>query len=755
MKQFLPLILGLFFILLCLPVRAGHIVGGEMTYRCLGGGDYEFTLRLYRDDLCLNCADFFDDPASIAIYRCNGNGCNAESSSRPYAALNVQNPAIDTVVNPDYPCLIPPSVRVLEAVYRFRLSDYGISLPPGNVSYHVVYQRCCRNITINNLSTPSELGATWRVEINPLAQAECNNSPAFKDFPPTVVCEGQPLEYDHGAVDPDGDSLVYSFCAPLDGGGPVTMEPTVFTCEGAIPTPPCPPPYGPVVYNQGVFSAQQPMLGDPVVTIDQNTGLISGTPNIIGQFVVGVCVEEYRDGQLIGKVFRDFQFNVASCDPTVLAQVNSDALLGPQNYLINSCGDSTVRFLNQSVEERFIDFVEWEFDINGEDVVSEEWSPEITFPGIGQYTGRLILNRETDCGDTAEITVNIFPEIRAEFVFEFDSCDPGPVRFTDLSFSGSDTITDWNWDFGDGNSSTDQNPEHNYLRPNLQHVALAVTDINACRDTITDQVPYFPVPEQLLLGPGSYRLCEPAEVFFENISEPVDERYVTNWDFGDGGQDTSLNPVHIYTEPGIYPVALEVVSPTGCRIDTVFNTFVEVRPSPDAGFSFSPDDPTNIEPTVSFFDQSEGAFAWFWDFGTGTDQSRAQNPVFTFPDTGFYDVMQVVTHPSGCLDTLIQRVDVRPEVRYFLPNAFTPNGDGLNDTYFGKGVLPGISDFSMTIWNRWGQLVFETSDPNQGWNGRYRNTGQEAPNDSYLVVVRFTGPRGHAYSFKGSATVVR
>jgi len=114
-----------------------------------------------------------------------------------------------------------------------------------------------------------------------------------------------------------------------------------------------------------------------------------------------------------------------------------------------------------------------------------------------------------------------------------------------------------------------------------------------------------------------------------------------------------------------------------------------------------------------------------------------------------------VTHPSGCQDSLVQRIDIRPDVRYFLPNAFTPNADGLNDTYFGKGFLIGISSFNLSIWNRWGEKVFETTDPNEGWNGRYQNSGQEAPNDSYLVLVRFTGPRGQPFEFKGSATIVR
>ncbi|HRF37954.1 MAG TPA: gliding motility-associated C-terminal domain-containing protein, partial [Saprospiraceae bacterium] len=95
-------------------------------------------------------------------------------------------------------------------------------------------------------------------------------------------------------------------------------------------------------------------------------------------------------------------------------------------------------------------------------------------------------------------------------------------------------------------------------------------------------------------------------------------------------------------------------------------------------------------------------------------------------------VTQVVTRPSGCRDTATQIVDIRPEVRFHLPNAFTPNADGLNDTYKGVGIMEGARAFNMSIWNRWGEMVFETDSPNEGWNGRKFNTGQDSPPGVYV-----------------------
>ncbi|MEZ4986641.1 MAG: gliding motility-associated C-terminal domain-containing protein [Saprospiraceae bacterium] len=118
-------------------------------------------------------------------------------------------------------------------------------------------------------------------------------------------------------------------------------------------------------------------------------------------------------------------------------------------------------------------------------------------------------------------------------------------------------------------------------------------------------------------------------------------------------------------------------------------------------------------------------------------------------------MQQIVFHPSGCTDTATALIDIFPDIRYFIPNAFTPNGDGSNDFFVGKGIVSGIQDFHFRIWNRWGEPVFETEDPFSGWNGRKNNTGQEMPAGVYLVVVTFRDPRGEPYEIKGFATLVR
>ena len=749
-RQIFPVLMVLISLFLTQHLQARHIIGGVMTYECLGNDNYEFTLRVYRDCNCTDCA-LLDQVAEIGIYQCNGpNDCPNQQQNTPYASLSVPLTSESFVEEPDYPCLIPPNVCGQEGIYRFTLN-----LPQSNLSYFVTYQRCCRNVTISNIVNPDGTGASFFIELTPSAQSLCNSSPFFATYPPIIICNNAPINYDHSAIDPDGDLLIYEFCAPLKGGGSILTEPAYSSCDGAKPNPACPPPYNPVSFLAPSYSASAPMGGNPVVSIDSQTGLITGTPLFQGQYVVGVCVSEYRNGALLSKVVRDFQFNVASCDPTVVADVREDFQISDQEFVINACGETDVFFENQSYQQSFIDNFRWSFDVGAaQNVESTEWSPTITFPGIGTYEGNLFLNENTDCGDTAKIFVNVYPAIDADFSFVYDTCVAGAVAFTDLSATGACCLTAWDWEFGDGNESSVPNPEHTYHSPGDIPVKLTVTDTNSCVDELTKIVNYFPVPNLIVIAPSAEIACEPAEIFFDNLSFPIDTTYDILWEFGDGGTSSEISPFYIYDTPGTYTVSVDITSPIGCQTDTTFQSLITVLASPEAGFSFMPDQLSSLKPEVQFTDESLRAFSWQWDFGDGQG-SNARSPYYIYPDTGMFVVQQVVIHQSGCTDTLLAAIDIVPDIRYFLPNAFTPNGDGTNDTYAGIGIFKGISAFKMSIWNRWGEPMFEAQTPNEAWNGKKNNVGNDQPSGVYLVMVQFKNPRGEAIEMKSYATLIR
>ena len=738
--------------LLSIPLFSAHIIGGELTYDCLGytNGDpnsnsrtYQFVMKIYRD--CQGGGAGFDSApfgafqASVTIFQ----------GSDQYDIIFLGPPDVTSVdPNPNNPCLqVPTNVCVEEGVYTFD----PIDLPIVNESYFISYQRCCRNNSIDNLVDPGGSGATYVMELTPEAQQECNSSPTFNDFPPVVICVGEEFNFDHSATDADGDQLVYEFCSPFLGGGPNTGNATAL--NGVAPNPDSPPPYDPVNFIPVDFDQLNPLGNDSDISINVATGLITGTPAFMGQFVVGVCVYEFRNGVLMSTIRRDFQFNVTFCEPTVVADVSEDDIIN-DFYYIESCGDNTLTIINQSYQQSFIDEFRWEFYLDGQTEIIEDWNANITFPGEGNYNGLLILNPGTECGDTAEIVVNIYPELVADFSFDYDTCIAGPIAFTDESFAESGEITNWSWDFGDGNGSSNRSPEYLYKEPGLQEVSLRVTDINGCIAITEEEVSYFPVPDLIIISPSAFTGCAPGEITFNNLSSPVDESYEIIWNFGDAGTSTELSPAHIYEEDGLFSVEVEITSPIGCQTDTLFPDLIEIEPSPVAAFEYSPDKLDVFNPYTEFTDQSSGADRWYWNFNNQAT-SIQQNPSFTFRDTGLQEVILVVTHPSGCIDSLVQFIDVEPVTTFFFPNAFTPNSDSVNDIFKGEGYIDGLKSYSMQIWNRWGEQIFESNNPADGWNGLKNNSGRMAPPGVYMYLVSYVGPRGEQNDLQGFITLIR
>ncbi|MFN0033497.1 MAG: PKD domain-containing protein [Saprospiraceae bacterium] len=752
-STFSILSLFLFFLFPSL-VEARHIIGGDITYICLGETSpgvkrWRFTMHIYRD--CYGGGPFFDQPAAMAIYQ------GTELVSTLYSSFGINLGSYSGLV-PDTPQCVTniPLVCVEEAIYVFE-EDLPVLT---NESYFIVHQRCCRNETITNIVIPGDVGATFSIELTPAAMAVCNDSPVYNNFPPIIICNNLPLNFNHSATDADGDVLVYSFCHALAGGGNPTNGADPLSCAGVTPTPPCPPPFDIVPYTVPTYNFNNPVGGDPQVNINPVSGQITGTPQLIGQFVVAVCVQEFRNGQLLSTVRREFQFNVTSCTPDIDAKLSADSLtINLEDYTIKSCGEKTIFFQNKTTVAANVKDVEWRFDMNGTTVSDKvnKWFTAFTFPDTGLYHGLLLINQNSGgCSDTAFIHVRIFPEVHASFAYDYDTCVAGPVVFDDQS-KGDGGLNQWKWNFGiPGSASSKQNPTYQYPAPGNHPVTLKVTDKNKCADDTTAVIEWFPVPPVIIIQPSSYFGCVPATIFFDNLSTPIDESYHIVWYFGDGDStENVISPTHLYDRPGVYDVRVEITSPIGCFIYADFPKLITMEPPPVADFLCDPDSAlTNFNNTVRFIDQSSGAEHWNWQIGPNFT-TLEQNPTHTFLDTGRVSVRLLVTHPAGCKDSITKELDIRPVVTWFMPNAFTPNGDGTNDDFFGKGFLNGVTNFKMSIWNRWGELVFETSNPNDKWNGEKRNAGGMSPEGVYVYTVTFTGPRGEVNEYKGFATVVR
>jgi len=757
MNKYLIFLTFVFCQFLLTDVQALHIVGGDVTYACLGLNpngtrvSFRITFTMYRDSRSMGAP--FDQNALFGIYRGSGNSWTHVQTSQP---INPRFIEAIPIISPN-PCLIvPTNLGVEKGTYEF---DVTLDVS-ATASYLIAYQRCCRNNTINNLIDPGTTGAAFTIEITPFAQQTCNNSPTFNDFPPVVICVNEAIGFDHSATDKDGDQLVYEFCAPLTAGGTdgSTGQGNATDCTGVTPLPSrCLPPYRQVTFALPLYSFVNPMGGNPIVYIDPVTGLIDGSPNLTGQFVVGVCVKEFRNGVLLSVIQRDFQFNVNPCQLAIDAKVRSDREVG-DTAIFDLCGDSTISIVNLSTDVSRISSYYWEFDINGEIQIFNTRNLDLVFPSLGVYNGKMVLNRDvpgaSNCKDSLNIQVNVLPPVKADFDYVYDTCFASAVQFVDKSFSGAGPIQEWEWDFVE-DVSGDKDPFYFYETPGNKPVTLIVTDINLCKDTLTDLIVYFPAPGLVVIEPNTFIGCNPGTISFNNLSKPIDETYDIVWDFGDGTKGSGLSPTHTYQNVGVYSVRVLITSPIGCTVGQVFSDWITILPKPQAGFTFTPQNPNVFNNELIFEDQSKDAISWFWQFGNlGT--SFIQEPVFAFRDTGVYEIIQVVLHESGCTDTAFALIDIEPIITFFLPNAFTPNFDGLNEVFIGKGYFVGMENYVMTIWDRWGQKIFESDDPNIGWNGLKNNVGSELlPAGVFIYNVSFKDPRNKVTNLKGQVTLIR
>jgi len=204
------------------------------------------------------------------------------------------------------------------------------------------------------------------------------------------------------------------------------------------------------------------------------------------------------------------------------------------------------------------------------------------------------------------------------------------------------------------------------------------------------------------------------------------------WNFGDNSKGNSSNPKHCYTKPGTYDVTLTISDINGCINTITKKAKVTVYPSPTADFTADPQPTTIVDPVIHFTDLSIGAVSWLWNFGEQGSTSSLQNPVYAYKDTGCYLAQLSISNQYGCKDTVEKRVCIRGEYTFYAPNAFTPDGDGLNDLFFPKGTGIDPEHYELMLFDRWGNLIWQTKVWGEGWDGRANGGKEIAQQDVYV-----------------------
>lgn len=624
-------------------MQAAHLIGGEISYVCNGANNYDIKLRIYRD--CGGGGAPFDANAEVAIYDVNNVLVNTLTAAK--------GPTITVSTGfTGNPCATaPPALCSEYAEY-----EYNATLPPVAGGYTLVHQRCCRNNGISNIANSGSFGNTYSINIPP-NDVSCNSSPQIVGVPPVTLCLGIPTTIPINATDPDGDSLFFEFCDIFNGGA--TGGGGGGNCNSTIPSPPCPPPFTPMTFI-APFTSGDPLPGNPAFALDPNNGTLTGTSNMLGQYVVGICVSEYRNGVPLSQVRLDYQFNFASCISTVV----SDIVTAIEDPTIG-CDGFTIDFTNQS---QGATGYFWDFgDQTTLADTSRDFEPSYTYPGPGTYTLTMIAEPGAACADTIITDFTIKAPINPDFTISGIQCFEG----LDLDFipiGNYPNSATFEWNFG----------------PNARPVAS-----------------------------------------FDRFPQGV------SWDV-----------------PGKHYINLKVTA-NGCEyflIDSIQADAYTV--DVDAG----PDTLVSRDDLV--FLSGSGASTYLWTSSEAvrfSSMTTAQTSVELRPqNTDTIEFYLLGTDHNGCqgLDTVVVWIIPETEAEEII-NLFSPNGDGLNETFDLNALNPDL-DCELTVINRWGTEIYYENQYNNAWTGIDKN-GNPLDDGTYYYILRRDGEIIH----KSAVTIIR
>jgi gliding motility-associated-like protein len=713
------LLIAAAMIFLTLQARATHIVGGEMTYTCLGNNQYEIKLTIFRDCFYGSPAAWFDDPASIGVFDASDNYM--------YQILVPLDPMLIDTLDPDLgsECfVVPPDVCVHTTTYTTTAL-----LPFQAGGYQLVYQRCCRNQTIVNIVEPLDVGATYSINLTEEALLVCNSSPKFNNWPPLYLCVNQPFQIDQSATDGDGDSLVYALCNPLTGADP--SEP--------MPQPPNSPPYDTVPWL-GTYDAGDMLnggAGGVAMTINSQTGLLTGTPIITGQFVIGICIEEYRDGQLISVSRRDYQVNVGNCGNI------TSSFFAPEML----CDSYTVAFDNQSVNaSNYLWFFNYPDDLTATSTIED---PVYTYPDTGLYTIMLVAEPGVSCTDTFLQNIHILPNsLFAIFeVEQVDCADSLTVQVTDSSLDTAAAVASWDWLLVNGTDtllSSEPDPAFVLTQQGTATLTLTVTSTNGCTRTLEQTFPVQFIDDPIF--EDSISLCaNGAGVELNPDGSFPGATYL--WQPPNGLDDpNSPNPTAAPDSTTTYSV---VITDSGefCVVEkevtVIVSPFATVTPEIDTLLEGE-----SVQLTATY----DPTYSYNWEPTAGLSDPNIHNPVATPVESTVYTL--TVTDQNGCVvvrTVTLVVLTLCEEPFIFVPTGFSPNGDGHNDTFRVMGN--NIEKIYLAVYNRWGEKVWETTTPGEGWDGTYKS--KLLTSDAFGYYVELTCFGGLQFSKKGNVTLFR
>jgi gliding motility-associated-like protein len=522
--------------------------------------------------------------------------------------------------------------------------------------------------------------------------------------------------------------------------------------------------------SQSVFSAFPPM--DPQIIVDnyqclnnldyydlqveantEGSALYSWelSAGTVPQFANGEFVEGIQLNPEIIATTVTVTVTENGCEETASATINNPAdpvaLITPQESF---CDGMVYSFENESTDATFYS---WDFGTPGTNDISNNFEPTFAFPDTGYYQVMLIASSAFTCSDTTFFNFQIYGMLDPEFPPHDPQCFEGnSFDFTAQGASVNTAI--YTWDFGpmaNISSSSQPNPQNIIFEsPGWHDVQLTIAE-NGCVESYTDSVwviANFEIEFEVEPASG----CPPLTASFSGYTV-ADVPVNFTWDFGDGTVSSSQNTNHLYTMPGIYDVTATAYTTAGCieSVTAFYPNAVIVQSPPTAGFSIEPQVLDILDPTVTITDMSSGGTECYYVTSDG-GESNSCDFNYSFLESGIQSITQIVTNEFGCVATATGEVIINGFL-FYAPNAFTPNNDGLNDYWLPE--FTGISKYDIKIFNRWGDVIFESDNPAKAWTGSVHNGEYFAQDGVYNYVVHAEDLVGLPHEFVGHIVLTR
>lgn len=792
-----PVLLLITLLIISFPLatlKADHILGGELYYSCNGSNNITVYFKNYFD--CNEIAQP-DNNIKIFVRDMNGNFIFPFSGTQNFFTISMIS---DENISDQFDdnCMGTPPVLCRNVITY----SGTVALDPVVGGFELIYQRCCRQDDILNLldwQQSNNNGSTYSVYVPHEPGNPCtNSSPVFNFGPPVVIGANFLQSFNYSATDPDGDQLVYRLCTPYAG-----LE-SGCNDVGSLGCPDLPFNIFPLEWGSS-YSENNQVGGTPTMNIT-NAGIVNCKPASTGNFVTAICVDEYDNGQLISSVRRDFTFVIVNTN-SINAEL-TNGILNPDGSIdLYECNDLEVEFNNSSVGA---DSFHWDFgDPGSAQNTSTETSPTHLYSAEGDYEVELIAYSGI-CNDTAIINLHIQSGFESEFNVVAD-CPGLPAQFNDLTTTNLGTILTWQW-IVEGDTITGQNPTYTFQNSGTQNITLIATTNNGCELTSSQTIELSGGPtiglatealicdnEPYILNPiVSNNAVDFSWLPITNLSNPnvinptVNLSETTTYTLTATDASGCVGTASIELNyGGDIPFSLADYAICANQDTTLtLSNITEINWSPTAGI----DDPQSFTPTLSpsetttyivsysnaciaitdtftvtiFSDgvinagDDEFIFAgesvqlngtanapFHWEPATGLSDPSILNPIASPVSTTTYTLMSGDT--SGCISNDEVTVTVDNSASILAPSAFSPNGDGVNDKFrvFTNGIDKLIR---MEIYDRWGKVVYSTSDIAGEWNGIHKSELCDV--GVYVFVIVAIDYLGNEVIKKGNLTIV-